>query len=357
MKSTAEVVVVGGGVIGAAILHELATHGIKNSILLEKGYFAGGSTGYSGGILRIYHPDTFLSDLAAESFETYLRFEEEMGETCRYTQTGLLYFEPESRTPKVIKEIERLNGNGYQLEIIKSTKEKKRFPTINWEGIGTAIYEPSAGFADPVLATRAWIRKARELGAMACEGIQVKEVLVEKNRVVGVNTNVGVIHSPLIIMAAGAWSTALLANLDISLPVRSKCIQVFFLDRQKKIEQHPSFIDDTTGLYGRPESQKLSLIGYPIDEWDINPDLIQTIDLKGFETLQEISEKRLSWFQKALLSGGRRSFDGYTPDNRGILKYSSRIDGLLIATGWSGGGFKMAPGIARRVINLILQNQ
>ncbi|TCP59423.1 glycine/D-amino acid oxidase-like deaminating enzyme [Tumebacillus sp. BK434] len=341
----AAAVIIGGGVVGAAALHALAQRGVQHAVLFEQGRFGNGATGQSGGFLRVYHTDKFLTELAAESFPFFLRHREEVG----YRQTGLLYLELEARVAAMQAEAQRLG-----LEFLPAAAGAVRFPELKWEGVGGAVYEVQGGYADPVRTTRFLIEQARECGALACEGTRVQRILTAGGRVTGVETSTGIVHTEHVVLATGAWTPRLAAGLGLQLPVRSKTIQVHFYKRPSGAALHPAFLDDTTDLYARPEAGGLSLIGLPVDEWDIDPDLLQGVDLAGAERTSKVAAKRLDWIHDATLSGGRRSFDAYTPDLRGILKPSVEIEGLILATGWSGAGFKLAPAIGERVANMIV---
>ncbi|ARU63051.1 hypothetical protein CBW65_20285 [Tumebacillus avium] len=341
---TADAVIIGGGVIGAAALHALAARGVQNAVLFEQGRFATGSTGQSGGFLRVYHTDPFLTELAAESFAFFLEHRERVG----YRRTGLLYLEAEQQTERMRAEAERLG-----LEFLTAAEGAQRFPALQWDGVGGAVYEVRGGYADPVRTTRFLIEKAREWGALACEGTRVQRILTEGGRVTGVETSIGTVHTEHVVLATGAWTPQFAQALGLQLPVRSKTIQVHFYKRPGGAALHPAFLDDTTDLYARPEAGELSLIGLPVDEWDIDPDVPQGVDLAGAQRTAEVAVKRLDWVDEAKLSGGRRSFDAYTPDMRGIVEPSVDLQGLILATGWSGAGFKLAPAIGQRVAKLI----
>lgn len=340
---SAEAVIIGGGVIGAAALHALAARG-ERAVLLEQSRFGTGATGQSGGFLRVYHTDPFLTELAAESFGFFLEHREEVG----YRQTGLLYLEAEEQIERMRAEAERLG-----LAFLTAAEGAQRFPAVQWDGVGGAVYEPEGGYADPVRTTRFLIERARELGALACEGTRVRRILTEQGRVTGVETSLGTVHTDHVVLATGAWTPQFAQALGLQLPLRSKTIQVHVYKRPPGAALHPAFLDDTTDLYARPEAGELSLIGLPVDEWDIDPDVPQGVDLAGARRTAEVAAKRLAWIDEATLSGGRRSFDAYTPDMRGILEQSADLQGLILATGWSGAGFKLAPAIGQRVANLI----
>ncbi|KEO82583.1 NAD(P)/FAD-dependent oxidoreductase [Tumebacillus flagellatus] len=341
---TADVVIIGGGVIGAAILHEVARSGLGRAVLLEKSTFGAGSTGKSGGFLRVYHTDSFLSDLAAASFHEFLELRAHIG----YVRTGLLMLEKAERVTEMEREVERLTKLGHNLQSLSGSEGAERFGGLEWQGVGGAVYEPDGGYADPVLTTRFWIKEARSRGALASEGTQVLEILHDNGRVTGVRTNRGVIQTSCVVLAAGAWSAELLRPMGIQLPVRSKTIQIHFLMRPEEAVEHPAFLDETTDIYARPDQSGLSLVGLPVDEWDIDPDL--SVPADDAVRLRQASAKRLPWSESAWVSGGRRSFDGYTPDGRGLLKPADEVQGLLYAVGWNGGGYKLAPEIARRVV-------
>lgn len=351
---TVDVVIIGGGVVGAATLYALAASGYKKVMLLEKNRFASGSTGKSGGFIRVYHTDPWLSDLAGESFSTFLDYEAKMGQSCGYVQTGVLFFEPHDRVEIMQDEVKRLNQKfRYSIEVLTPEEGKAQFSDFDWQGIGGVVHEARAGYADPVRTTQGWIDRARELGTQACEGVFVENILTECGRIIGITSSLGRIACDVVILAAGAWSAPLLQGLGPQLPVRSKAIQIYFFQRPVSASVHPTFLDNTTDLYGRTERGGLSLIGYPVEAWDFDPDEVQPVDWSTAPKVQSIAGQRFPWVNQASVVGGRRGFDGYTPNYRGILEVSTDLKGLIIATGWSGGGFKLAPGIAQRIVRMI----
>ncbi|NDI34857.1 NAD(P)/FAD-dependent oxidoreductase [Chengkuizengella sediminis] len=347
------IVVIGGGVVGASILYQLAKNGYSNSILLEKDQFASGSTFKSGGFIRIYHTDSYLTDLARDSFQTFLNFEETYGCSCGYVKTGLLNLIPDLWTEKANNVVEQLKKWGCNIEIVSNQEGKNRFPSIKWGGVGAAVYEPDGGYADPLLTTRVWIDKARSLGVLALEGVEVNKIMVDNNRVMGVDTSVGFIHADIVILATGAWSDKFIKQLGLHYSVRSKHIQIQYFKRPESASIPPAFIDNITDLYSKPEQNELQLIGYPTNEWDINPDESKAILFDEAKKVKKMAKERFDWIDQSRFSGGRLSFDGYTPNERGIIKEISNVNGLILATGWSGTGFKLSPAIGKRTIQII----
>ncbi|MDP5274709.1 NAD(P)/FAD-dependent oxidoreductase [Chengkuizengella axinellae] len=347
------IVVIGGGVVGASILYQLAKNGYSSSTLLEKNQFASGSTSKSGGFIRIYHTDSYLTELARNSFQTFVNFNEEFDCSCGYIKTGLLNLVPSSRMEKVFYEVEELKKQGCNIEFLSFEEGKERFPSLKWDGIGAAVHEPNGGYADPLLTTRAWIQKGRSLGAMALEGIEVNEIMHTNKKIVGIDTSIGFIQADVVILAAGAWSDKFVKQLGLDYSIRSKHIQIQYFKRPESSSTPPAFIDNVTDLYSKPEQGGLQLIGYPMNEWDINPDESKAIHFNETKRVKEIAEQRFDWMDQSMFSGGRLSFDGYTPHEKGIIEAVPGMDGLILAAGWSGGGFKLSPAIGKRVIRII----
>ncbi|WP_368493403.1 NAD(P)/FAD-dependent oxidoreductase [Bacillus pseudomycoides] len=348
IKHSADVVIIGGGIIGAAIQYYLTKQNITNTILLEKNSFSSGSTGQSGGFIRVYHNDPYLTEIAKEGINDFFSISEEV----KFKQTGMLYVENETQHIKMEKQIGELKKSGHKISILSSEVLKKEFEFINLPKNSCVAYEEQAGYISPSLATNTWIETSKTKGALACEGIEVKEILMDNNCVVGVKTSYGTIYCKHIVVAAGAWSGNILDTIGIKIPVRSKIIQIHFFDGIGQ-KDHPIFIDDSTGLYGRPDNLGTSLVGYPVDKYDIDPDKKMSIDPNDLEKMLQNSKSRLPYLNKNLFIGGRRSFDAYTSDNRGIIEQFPQAEGLIVATGWSGGGVKLAPGIGKRIAKMI----
>lgn len=350
MKS-ADIVIIGGGVIGAAILHELSKYKL-NVILLEKSEISAGSTGMSGGILRVYDDAQKTLEWAAESMQFYKNFNIETNKNSGFVRTGFLYLENSTNPHKMEKIVNFVNSRyGYKMEILTKKEGQKVYQTLNWDGIDFAIHEPDAGYAEPKLVTKSFIERSIELGSSVFERTPVKEICIKNNRVIGVKTYSETIHTETVIVATGAWTPSL---LPYETPIRSKVIQVQMFTRFNANGIIPAFMDRTTALYGRPDRSGLYLIGLPVNKWDINPNEVFNVDTAYAQLVKKLAYRRFDWLRNETFFSGRRSFDGYTPDNKGLLSFSDNVQGLLIAAGWSGKGFKIAPAIASRVRKLIV---
>ncbi len=353
-----DIVIIGGGVIGAAILHRIAKTG-ANVTLLEKGRFGtGGSTGKSGGFIRAYHDCDYTSKLAAISYPSFVNFAQETQGSCGFTVCGGLQIKPVAERKAVENRIARvITPYGYPIEVLNRDDCRERFPAINWHSEQDifAIYEPLAGFADPILATNSWIKSAisEHNNAIAIEGVSVERIIQKDQRIYAVETSQGLIQCNTVILAAGAWSQTLALSADVNLAIRNKAIEVHIFNNPDQTTQ-PFVIDDTQpDFYSRPFGNNTFLVGITIDDWDIDPDAFH--DTVGCpEPARQAAARRLSWINdNSFAQGGRRGFDAFTSDNKGLLEQSTEVEGLIIATAWSGVGFKTAPAIADKTAELL----
>jgi glycine/D-amino acid oxidase-like deaminating enzyme len=354
MSEAYEVIVVGGGVIGAAIFHRLsATLGGK-VLLVEKSRFGQGSTGWSGGILRCFHHDPLLADMACEGDRYFRHFEQHTGHAEAFRQCGFLHFIYPQQEAHARLQIERLSGRT-EIAWLSAEEAGRRFPEILWDDLAGAVYEPNAGYMDPVAVSRAWIAAARTRGAVAHEGVQFEQLLMEGGKVAGIETNLGQFRAPCVVMCVGAWTEKLAqsASIEPPRPVASKAIQLNVFYSQGDAGNNPAYADAVQGIYGRADGGGQIYLGCPVPEWHIDPDLPAVPEQAHQEHSRQLGRRRFRWMDGARSGGGFRRFDAYTADERGVAARSQVSPGLVWATGFSGGGFKLAPSIALQICDLV----
>lgn len=353
-KAEYEAIVVGGGVVGSSILFALAARGKRDCLLVERGLFAEGATIGAGAMVRVYHNDWYVANLAAESLPTFLDFERAVGAPCGFERTGSLYFDKAARLPALRLEVGRLNARGGSLELMTRATGGKRFPLIAWDEDAVAVYEPDAGFADPVRATRAWLDGARDLGASAIEGEAVVEISSERGCVTGVRTRTRSYRARRVIVAAGAWTRPLVSRLGWDTSVFPAAIQLAQFRARKAPETFPALYDATTGTFARPAGARATLVGGPAQGGcTAGEEGGLSFDRADAERARGMAARRLGWLAGAELSGGLRFLDSFTTNRRGVLGSSPEIGGLVVASGFSGMGFRMAPAIGRRVAEMV----
>lgn len=351
MSGDFDVVVVGGGIVGSAVFARLAASG-KRVVLLERSRFGQGSSGWSGGILRCYHPSQTLSEMASAGLPDFQAVEDKGGAT--FHRCGFLYFVYPGQEETARQRIAQLLPRT-AIEWLDAERARERFPSIRWTGLAGAVFEPDAGHMDPVAVSRHWVREARILGQQALEGVAFTGVVSDEHGLNGVHTTLGLLRTRHLVLCPGAWSANLARISGLSLPksVVAKAIQLNTFATTKSVDGHPAYIDPKLGLYGRGEGKNLVHAGCPVPEWGIDPDRDVPLSLPYLTSSLELARRRFEWAEGATGSGGWRRFDAYTQDEHGVVATCSRTPGVHWATGFSGGGFKLAPAVARQVETLI----
>ena len=358
MSQTADVVVIGGGVNGVSIAYALAARGVK-TVLVEKGALASGASGRSSALVRMHYTNEWDARLAWASFPVFRNWTELMGGPTVFTHTGFVNVVAPRFADHLRLNVEMLRGIGVNTTAITGAELRDLQPFANVDDIGAAAYEPDSGYANPAETVEGFRRRATELGARVLQWTAVTRVIRQESRVTGVDTSGGRIDAGSVIVAAGAWSRRLCAEIGLELHARPKAIDTVAVTRPPELAKgHMVFIDNVQGNYFRPESGGLTLVGVPCQEWDIDPDTLQTgLPPEAADVGAQLLTHRIPAMERATLSRGYRAFDGYSADRHAILGRVDGIDGLYLATAFSGSGFKIAPAVGTCMAELITEGR
>jgi sarcosine oxidase, subunit beta len=358
MSQTADVVVIGGGVNGVSIAYALAARGVK-TVLVEKGALASGASGRSSALVRMHYTNEWDARLAWASFPVFRNWTELMGGPTVFTHTGFVNVVAPQFADHLRLNVEMLRGIGVNTTAITGAELRDLQPFANVDDIGAAAYEPDSGYANPAETVEGFRRRATELGARVLQWTAVTRVIRQESRVTGVDTSGGRIDAGSVIVAAGAWSRRLCAEIGLELHARPKAIDTVAVTRPPELAKgHMVFIDNVQGNYFRPESGGLTLVGVPCQEWDIDPDTLQTgLPPEAAGVGAQLLTHRIPAMERATLSRGYRAFDGYSADRHAILGRVDGIDGLYLATAFSGSGFKIAPAVGTCMAELVTEGR
>jgi sarcosine oxidase, subunit beta len=358
MSQTADVVVIGGGVNGVSIAYALAARGVK-TVLVEKGALASGASGRSSALVRMHYTNEWDARLAWASFPVFRNWMELMGGPTVFTHTGFVNVVAPQFADHLRLNVEMLRGIGVNTTAITGAELRDLQPFANVDDIGAAAYEPDSGYANPAETVEGFRRRATELGARVLQWTAVTRVIRQESRVTGVDTSGGRIDAGSVIVAAGAWSRRLCAEIGLELHARPKAIDTVAVTRPPELAKgHMVFIDNVQGNYFRPESGGLTLVGVPCQEWDIDPDTLQTgLPPEAADVGAQLLTHRIPAMERATLSRGYRAFDGYSADRHAILGRVDGIDGLYLATAFSGSGFKIAPAVGTCMAELVTEGR
>jgi sarcosine oxidase, subunit beta len=358
VTETADVVVIGGGVNGASIAYALAARGVRRVVLCEKAALASGASGRSSALIRMHYTNEWDARLAFASFPVFKNWAETMGGPPVFTPTGFVNVVAPAYAEALRKNIEMLRGIGIDTVALSPGELRDLQPFANVDDLGAAAWEPASGYADPAATVEGFRRRAQELGAEVRQWTSVTRILRRESRVLGVETSAGRIDAGAVVVAAGAWAPRLCREIGLEIPARVKALDTVQVTRPAALVQpHVIFIDNVQGSYFRPESGIRTIVGVPCQDWDLDPDGPAALAPDAPAIGAQILTHRIPAMEGATLARGYRAFDCYSRDRHAILGRVDGVDGLYLATAFSGSGFKIAPAVGVGMAELILDGR
>ena len=352
--TTADAVIVGGGVMGCSILYNLAARGVTNTVLLEKDVLTSGSTSRSQAILRMHYSNEVTSRMAWESLKIFKDFEQVVGSPSGYVRTGYFLIVGNQDRQAMEDNVAMQKGIGIDTSIVSVEDVKEIAPMMSVQGDEVFAYEPESGYADPYSVTTGYAKRAREMGAQVRTESPVTDIEISGGKVVAVVTAKERIETPIAVVATGPWSAQFLKKIGVDVPLRTVRHQVVMLRRpQDLIPDHPIIGDVVNDLSARPDVGNLTLVGVGEEEFASPEDYNQSVDMPMVERTFQSLIKRMPDMSQALFRGGWSGLFTVTPDWHPILDKVDGIEGLYCAVGFSGHGFKLSPMIGVVMSELI----
>ena len=362
LEQNYDVVIVGGGAIGAAALHFLAKKGVTRTALLEqRPNFARGATGAWGSLLRQYGALPFYVEHSHEALRYYreeFAKDTDTKPTASFLQTGALYFLGQRQQASFASAYEKIQRQTtYPLSILDAVEGRRLFPEFQWFDDDKAVYEPFAGLACPYTVTEGWIDRAKREGATAQTGMKIVKILVSGNKVRGVKCASGeVINCEQLVLAAGPWTRELLEPLGVHLPLIARPLQLnrFRYERSSGAKELPFFLDGTSGTFGRPMLDGSFLGGYILEEETLASQFRQPLNIRQAAEAKRRLAKRLKCLRTATLVGGLRAIESYTLDEKPFLGHTQKYPNLFVAAGWCCTGFALAPVFGKSIASKVI---
>ncbi|MCP4165680.1 MAG: FAD-binding oxidoreductase [Chloroflexi bacterium] len=361
---TADIIIIGGGVIGVSIAFHLARMRAAKVVLVERKQLAGGASGLSSGLVRMHYDNPIEAEFAFNSFDTFRYFDEIIGGDCGFVGTGFVRIPHARNQERLRANVGMLQDIGIDTYLISGAELGDIAGYLQTDDISIAAYEPQSGYADPYLTTVGIAQAAKRHGAQILQGVEVIGIDLEGGRVRGVETSVGYIAAPVVVNAAGPWGSVVAAMAGIDAQITPFKHQATLIETPSLVPSpHLTIIDRVNGVYLRPETGRLSLTGISgggqntevaIDELDgFGETPIPQIELNTLERLYH----RLPAVEASAVRKGHVGVEGYTSDGHALLGPANGIDGFYMATGLSGHGFKEAPAVGQAMAELILNGK
>ncbi|MGH9522003.1 MAG: NAD(P)/FAD-dependent oxidoreductase [Terriglobales bacterium] len=356
---TAEVVIIGGGIVGASIAYHLTAAGCPDVLVLERESHQGkGSTGKSMGGVRAQFSTDVNIQMSLYSIPFYADFQERVGEECGYRAQGYLFLATKPAHLDYLRgNQERQKALGLKnVSMVAADDIRRQFPLLRGDDILGGAYCSTDGFVDPHLAMSGFTSHATENGAAVWKNCEVTAIRVGGDGVSGVETSRGPVSAPIVINAAGAWAAqvAKLAGVELPVePLRRMLVPTEpFADYPHTA---PMTIDMTNGFHFRPESLGFLLAWNDPEE---TPGYKTDFDPAFVEKVLTRAADRVPCFERVAVNPKRAWAGLYemTPDHHAILG-ESPVKGFYLANGFSGHGVMHAPATGKVLSDLILRGR
>lgn len=355
MEKEANVVIVGGGIVGVSIAYHLAMRKVKKLVLLERGHLGEGSTGLCVGGIRTQFATDINIRFSLESLDFWTHFEEITGTDPEFRQVGYLFLATHAETLNRFRShVQRQKSYGFPVELLEPREIRRRWTFLRWEDLVGGTFCSLDGYAGPHEVLTGLVRMARQRGVKIYEETEVVGLIMRGDRVRGVKTKAGDITAPVVVNATGPWASDIGRMAGIEIPVKPVRRQLF-VTAPFILSDHaiPLIIDFDQGWYFRPEGKGFLLSG-PIDK---EPSFRTTIDRHAMAETAEQAMNRVPAFQNAQITSGWAGLYEISPDHHAILGPVPGLEGLILANGFSGHGFQHSPAVGRAIADFITEGR
>lgn len=349
IRSTADVIIIGAGIVGASCAYELASRGLRVTVLERENAPALGSTGRSAAGVRVQFTTRPNIEFSMYSLPVYRTFRERHGFEVGYRDIGYLFLVPPGRWEDHLGSVALQRSLGAPVDVL-TPDEARRCVPLATDGLAGATYGPWDGVIDPHMATHAWVAMGRTAG-VEYRFNQAVTALQAEGSGWRVDTATESFSCGHLVNAAGAWSCVIARLAGLEVPVRPKRIQIFLSGPIADERVYPLTIDLETGVYLRSEGDRI-LFGLDTHADD---GFTEGVDWNWLEEVLLTGVDRFPWWVDLGVDrqGSWWGYYGVTPDNSPVIGYNPGARGWVDACGFSGHGIMHAPATALAVSELI----
>ncbi len=376
MNKTADVVVIGGGVIGCSIAYYLAKKGAKVILIERKKGLCFGASGANQGGAPVSLFESPVLELALESLKLYRNLSEEISYDIEYQNTGhLLCSVNEEQYPDMEKHAQNLRKSGVNVHLIDGNEMRELEPGLTADVI-VGIDEQESGLLNPFKVNHGFAYAARKLGTEFFLSTEVKKFGVNKGNIMSVVTDRGKITTNFVVNAAGAWSSEIGKMLGLTIPIKPRRGQVIVTE-PIPLNEKWRYISDadylTTAFHAeavkksKDPRMKLGVAGSYAQENTGNWTIGSSRDFAGYDnrvtmqTVKYLAKRVIKFMPKLKDVNCIRMFAGLRPfcyvDGLPILSKVDNPSGFVIAAGHAGEGVTLAPITGKLISELVTENR
>ena len=353
---TADILILGAGVMGASIAFHLARRKPGRVVVLDKDHVGRGGSGRSSALIRMHYSFPPEVQLALVSLHMFQHWQEIVGEPGDFRKTGFVRIVHPNETERLKQNVEMQRKLGVNVRLVTRQEVKELEPDWAVDDVELAAYEPDSGYGDGAGVASDFLTRARDMGVAYLPRTQATGLCVEKARVRGVATHHGEIEAPVVVAATGPWTRPMIQQAGYDLPIETEFHQVAILKNAPDMKGGGcACIDSATATYFRSDAHDKFLVGDFYGRRGVDPDdFPQRASDESLEELIERACRRVPKLENAEVMRGVTGVYDMTPDCRPLLGEVPGIGGLYVCAGFSGMGFKISPAIGLVMSELVL---
>src|SRR5579871_5743472 len=357
LPTSANVVIIGGGVAGCSIAYHLTKIGMTDVVLLERKQLTCGTTWHAAGLVGQLRATLNLTRLAKYTTELYAGLEAETGQATGFRQTGSLAVAASAgRFEELKRGASMARSFGLEVDILTPGEAADLWPLMQTRDVVGAVYLPKDGRTNPIDTTQALARGARSRGVRIVENCRVTAILVEGGRVTGVRHEHGELRAPVVVNCGGMWARDIAGWVDATVPLHAA--EHFYIVTEPMAGLAPGlptlrdadgctyFKEDTGKLlvgWFEPKGKPWGMKGIPETfSFETLPE-----DLEHIEPLIASAMRRVPALESATVQVSFNGPESFTPDDRYLLGESPEVAGLYVAAGFNSIGIQSAGGAGK----------
>ena len=350
----ADVVIIGGGVVGCSIAYHLTQIGITNVVVLERKQLTSGTTWHAAGLVGQLRASRNLTELAKYTTGLFEKLEKETGQATGFKQNGSISMAlTDGRMEELLRGASMAKNFGLAVDVISVGEIKERVPHYSMEGVKGGVFLPKDGQVNPIDVTQALATGARSRGARVVENCKVTRILTKDGAAVGVETADGSVMADKVVMATGMWSRELGRSIGVNIPLHA-CEHFYIvsepidkLPRNMPVVRVPdecTYYKEDAGklLVGAFEPVAKPWGGGGIDDEHAFVTLPE--DMDHFEPILANAISRVPLLETAGIQLFFNGPESFTPDDRYYLGEAPEMKNLFIATGFNSIGIQSSGG-------------
>jgi glycine cleavage system aminomethyltransferase T/glycine/D-amino acid oxidase-like deaminating enzyme len=357
VPSRADVVIIGGGVVGCSIAYHLTKLGIRDVVLLERKQLTCGTTWHAAGLVGQLRATRNLTELAKYTTDLIHQLEIETGQATGFKQNGSFTVALNNERMEELKRLASMARNfGLEVDVVSPLDILNRYPYLSLDGVVGGVFLAKDGQCNPVDVTQAYAKGARMGGAKVIEGVKVERILTEGGRAIGVLTDQGEVRATTVVIAAGMWSYELGRQTGVNLPLHAAEHFYVVTDHIKdmpgnlpvlRIPDEWAYYKEDAGkiLLGcfEPVAKPWGMNGIREDfSFDSLPE-----DMDHFMPVLEKAAARMPILENTGIQTWFNGPESFTPDDRYLLGEAPEVKDLFVACGFNSIGIQSSGGAGK----------